>query len=779
MEILRLENLSKYYTSQSSVVMGLTNINLSFSTGEFVAITGESGSGKSTLAHTIGGILPYESGEMYINGKPTSHYDDSDRERYRRDEIGFISQNYGILEGNTVLENILCTLRFCSIEGEEAEKTAFEVLREVDLLDFRSRRAGKLSSGQKQRLSIARALAKPSKILIADEPTGNLDRENSEKVIELLKRASRDRLVLLITHEFEEAKDAATRKLVIQDGSVVSDIKLREPKEDAASASPAKKEGRKKENVKLTLYTTSLSLRAHPIFSATICLLLAFTSFIVFAFLGTFTVALDDSDTKIYTPDAFYNGDPERIVLMRSDGADFTEEDYNKILSARYTDSIERWGYVNDLNYYYVPGEDYAHFSSEKNDTAIYPESTPDGPLQNLSGLRPDRLNFDPYKFEVVASVEIMDTKKFVRTLPYTGKDIVTSGRACEGAYEVVSADPRLKVGDRVLIYVRNLAEWNKYLYISLVFDVVGETSFGEGLYFSDTFASILSNSTKYYKGYPYKMLNESIILAPYAEGQLGLEGVTLNEGEVCISEDFAEKRGVGKNFNVKLYNDEMKFYDVRIAHLAGTEYSKTVFINENDFARLHDFAPSDQISLYIKDYAYLDRVTDALGEMGYLTISPFRSGSTYTDPTLAQERQTTLYICLGALLVAVLLQLILLRAIFSSIFGYFKLMCDIGLTSKTVYSSLALMLAIYTVIGEIIGAGIILLLNYLRVEQIVGIFKYFELSGIILLFAVHIISVIAASALVIHSAKKAVFNNAKHTPPDLDINETEDSAIC
>ena len=196
MSVLKLENLSKYYTSKSSVVMGLTNINLSFDIGEFVAVTGESGSGKSTLAHVLGGILPYESGELYINGEPTSHYDGADLECYRRDTVGFISQSYGILAGNTVLDNVISTLRLCGLEKEEALSRAEEILEEVELSAFRSRRAAKLSSGQKLRLSIARALAKPSKIIIADEPTGNLDRENSDKVVSLLKRASRDKLVI-------------------------------------------------------------------------------------------------------------------------------------------------------------------------------------------------------------------------------------------------------------------------------------------------------------------------------------------------------------------------------------------------------------------------------------------------------------------------------------------------------------------------------------------------------------------------------------------------------
>ncbi len=773
MEILRLENLSKYYTSQTSVVMGLTNINLSFHIGEFVAITGESGSGKSTLAHVIGGILPYESGEMHINGRPTSHYDDFDREKYRRDEIGFISQSYGILEGNTVLENILCTLRFCSISGKEAKSIAENVLKQVDLYDLKSRRAGKLSSGQKQRLSIARALAKPSKIIIADEPTGNLDRENSEKVISLLKDASKDRLVLLITHEFEEAKDAATRKLVIADGNIASDISLRETAAVTSEKNEKKPSARKKVKASnLVPYTTAITLKAHPIFSATVCILLALTSFIVFAFLGTFVVALDDSDTKIYTPDAFFNGDPERIVVMKPGGEPFTEEDYQRIISVRYAEGIERWGYVNDINYHYVPGEDYIHFSSEKiND----PEFDPNDPMPDIviSG-NDDRLTFDPDKFEVVESVTFTDKNKYIRTLPYTADDIITVGRAPTGAYEVVTADKRLKTGDRVLVYVRNLAQWSSTVYIPLIFDVVGETRHGEGLYFSDTFASVLFNSTSYYEGLPIMLHMENVMLAPFSNGQLNMKDVELEEGQICINEDFAEKYHLRVNENCILYNDVMR-KTVTTAHLTDDGFSRLVFLHPSDFEALHDFTNSDQISVYVKDYAYIDRVLDQLGDMDYLTLSPFRTGKTHSDPTLAAERLTTLYVCLGALVVGMVLQLILLRAIFSSIFGYFKLMSDVGLTSKTVYAVLALLMVIYTVIGEVIGAGSIAFLNYLRIDKIESIIKCFEPATLLLLFAAHIISVIFATLFLIRSARKSIFNNTKQISPDLDLDGKED----
>ena len=225
--VLSLENLSKYYTSTGNVVVGLSNVTLRFQRGEFVAITGESGSGKSTLSNVIGGILGYESGEMLLEGKPTSHYDSSDWERYRRDHISYISQDYGILPGATVMSNMVSALRLAGVEKAAAKAQAQKILEQMELWDLRNRRASKLSSGQKQRLSIGRALAKPSPVLIADEPTGNLDPENSAKVISLLKQAAKSRLVLLVTHEFEEVKDHVTRHIRLQDGCVVVDAVLR------------------------------------------------------------------------------------------------------------------------------------------------------------------------------------------------------------------------------------------------------------------------------------------------------------------------------------------------------------------------------------------------------------------------------------------------------------------------------------------------------------------------------------------------------------------------
>lgn len=227
--LLRLENVSKYYVNGKNVVVGLQQVSLTFQRGEFVAVTGESGSGKSTLGRILAGILPYESGQMYVNSGPTSHFDTEDWESYRRKQVAFISQDYGILPGVTVWDHVLSALRMSGISPELWEEKGRQILETVELWDLRRRRGGKLSSGQKQRLAIARAMAKPSSILIADEPTENLDRENSQKVLQLLALAAKERLVILITHEFSEAEPYVTRHISLHDGRVSTNTALRDP----------------------------------------------------------------------------------------------------------------------------------------------------------------------------------------------------------------------------------------------------------------------------------------------------------------------------------------------------------------------------------------------------------------------------------------------------------------------------------------------------------------------------------------------------------------------
>ena len=221
---IKLQNISKYYYSETAVTQALQGINLEFRMGEFVAITGESGSGKSTLLRIISGMDTFDDGELYVDGQPTFQYDEDDWEEYRRTKIGFVFQDYSLIGHYTAKENIVSALLIMGVPEKEAGDKAIHYLERVGLSAQRDQRASKLSSGQKQRLSIARALAKDTDIIVADEPTGNLDSETGAQIVKLLRDLSQDHLVIMVTHNYEQVEKYVTRKVRLHDGSLILDV---------------------------------------------------------------------------------------------------------------------------------------------------------------------------------------------------------------------------------------------------------------------------------------------------------------------------------------------------------------------------------------------------------------------------------------------------------------------------------------------------------------------------------------------------------------------------
>ncbi|MBO4384511.1 MAG: ABC transporter ATP-binding protein [Clostridia bacterium] len=505
MTALQLKNISKYYASQTAVVMGLSNVSLSFSTGEFVAITGENGSGKSTLANVIGGMLPYEGGELYVMGQPTSHYNAADWERYRRDMIGFISQDYGILPGNTVFENVESALVLSGCERSLAKEKTRDILKKVELSDYSRRRASKLSSGQKQRLAIARALAKPSKILIADEPTGNLDRENSDKVIRLLKEASRDRLVILITHEFSEAKDLVTRHVVLSEGKVVQDTEVAEPSAAPEEEERPKKAAKRDQGKNLAPYIARLTAKARPVFFFLTAMILLITCVASFIFVGNFIVATDDVPSRVYDNKAFRNGDPTRLVIAKDVTDSFTDEEIALIRQQKYISSVEKYGYIADVNYYYREDIHYRKYSSAEYEEGYDPI-------------------FNPDAFSYTVKIEFLgNDPKYMSSVSRAGE--LTAGRMAEDFYEVLSSDPDYTTGMKVRVFVRNRMHWGISQYIGLDFTVVGETTGERGLYFSESLC---------------KMLNNSVLAAIYNQGGTFFSGGDLGRYPI-VPYDYAQ----------------------------------------------------------------------------------------------------------------------------------------------------------------------------------------------------------------------------------------------
>lgn len=217
--MLRLENISKNYGN----VQALKNVSLCFRKNEFVCILGPSGCGKTTTLNIIGGLDHYSSGDLYINGVSTKNYKDHDWDVYRNHRIGFIFQSYNLIPHQTILENVELALTIAGVSKEERVKKSKEALDKVGLKDLYNKKPNQLSGGQCQRVAIARALVNEPDILLADEPTGALDSVTSIQIMDLVKEISKEKLVVMVTHNPDLAKEYSTRIIELLDGEVTSD----------------------------------------------------------------------------------------------------------------------------------------------------------------------------------------------------------------------------------------------------------------------------------------------------------------------------------------------------------------------------------------------------------------------------------------------------------------------------------------------------------------------------------------------------------------------------
>lgn len=268
--MLELNDIKKDYVTGSTTVSALKGINLRFRDCEFVSILGQSGCGKTTMLNIIGGLDKYTSGDLKINGVSTKNYKDRDWDFYRNNSIGFVFQSYNLIPHQTVLSNVELALTLSGVSKAERKKRAIEALEKVGLGEQIHKKPNQMSGGQMQRVAIARALVNNPDILLADEPTGALDTETSIQIMELLKEISKDRLIIMVTHNPELAKNYSTRIVKLLDGVITddsdpytledmeADIRAKEAAKVKASEKKNKKSG-KKQKTSMSFFT-ALSL---------------------------------------------------------------------------------------------------------------------------------------------------------------------------------------------------------------------------------------------------------------------------------------------------------------------------------------------------------------------------------------------------------------------------------------------------------------------------------------------------------------------------------------
>ena len=605
--MLKLKNVSKYYSSNDVVALGLRKVNLEFNRGEFIAVTGESGSGKSTLLNILSGLDTYEDGEMYVEGEETSYFSVEDWENYRKKYIGFVFQSYNIIDSYSVLENVMLALTIQGYKKDERKSRALELIDRVGLTSHVHHKASKLSGGQKQRCVIARALAKDCPIIVADEPTGNLDSESSEKIIELLKEISEDKLVIVVTHNYDEIKNHATRKIRLFDGEVVEDKKIKKYKK-------VEKENTIKPYKMSIIDLTKIALKnlyrtpKKSIFTLIISLFIVATFALSY---GSYSTSMQNN---AYSWNRYFNNLHEsRIIVTKKDSTEFTDAEMTAIKNID--------GVISTLDYDFLLDQDiYAMIDHE---WGTYPSY-----YKLMSGEVLDK--FDLAKGRAPeADDEIVITK----TSDHEIGDVIKVGYSqWEDEYYNDSTYENKEY--EIVGFANANASGDSYVYMHEDFFkdqlVINEVLANFTQYFLTYNDAIISNE----KGRDFIIDNDVPDNEVHVFGRnylLTLLGSTLDVDVMDIianiDGDISEYQDVFKDFDFKLTSKtsfETESIDISITGIFTENNSGgSMKLNQNTYDLLNN-EKSYQITALIQDTYDSDGVVKALNELGYNVVYPF-----------------------------------------------------------------------------------------------------------------------------------------------------------
>lgn len=742
---IRLEGISKSYYAKTAVTQALRKINLTFRMGEFVAITGESGSGKSTLLNIIGGMDTFDDGEMYVDGQPTFQYDEEDWEEYRRNKIGYVFQDYSLIGHYTVLDNMMSGLLIMGVPKEEAKNTARHYLKLVGLEEYELHKATELSSGQKQRLSIARALAKNTGIIVADEPTGNLDSETGEQIIALLKELSKDRLVIMVTHNYEQAASYVTRKIRIHEGEVVVDVLVNEGEdvnvaeqqnsivveeneaeaqeasvEDVSKEESASQRKKKKdflEQFKIAWYFARKNVATQLGRATLFTIFLTIIAIASFLLLGELLVYEDDITTKIYSNKAFYQQDDTRLVVKKADGSLLTEADFEKIKNLAYVVDVDSCDYANDINYYVNEDEDYEYLYS-----------------------------FQWGSREPIKTLKFISDKKFMKSIDCITEDDLAYGRLPESRNEIViydTDDSLLNRTKQMFFKANNI--WDSGEYYDAKLKIVGilkeET---EQIYFSRELCQMLSmdiDSDLYRIVYAYDYRKMDYAQKPEMVLVIADD---LKGNQVRVSKDIEEGVTGEILFRFWEYDEDGEVSDEYIEDTV--EVLKKTNSHSRDFLEVsQEFydkyyqAENKQASVYIASYAKTDEVMAALERLGYDSISTIRVSTTDYDELLVFDRLKVMGICAGGLLALVLAEILILRSLMKIRVKDYFVMKFIGMKMQMIRKISYLEIGVYVLAAMGITVALMWVLNFAGIPLVAEMMWYYELKGYVAFVAYNI----------------------------------------
>lgn len=703
--MLKLENVSKIYYTNGIVATGISKVNLELNIGEFVVITGESGSGKSTLLNVISGIDSYEEGEMYINGKETSHYTEKDFEEYRKKYIANIFQSFNLINSYTVYQNVELVLLLNGYKRRQIKKKVLDIIDKVGLTKFKNTKVSKLSGGQKQRVAIARAIVKDTPIIVADEPTGNLDTKSAYEIIELLKNVAKDKLVVIVTHNIEQVEKYATRIIKMHDGRMIQNTEIKNINEDSKITQASGKNITIPNQYRLGIRNT------FNIFSKFILLFIVFT-FMSVAFLSEYSafklVEHSTEENNGYSAN-LRDISKERILINKQNREPFTEDDYSKIkqlsnidyiveddisLDTEFilrNDTLNTYGYIKDINNF--KGNLDIGRMPENDDEIILKANKDD---YTITQMLDETLNSE---FSLQKSYREGDTIKTVKI-----------------------------VG---IQYNENNTIYDRTFYVS-------------------------NEVKKVVRSYVHNQYSDMKTLLNDKYVQYNIEtSENVEPGTAIVNDDlkyqFKNNKIINQNINISVsniyYEDNIDltitktFTKSNLKKLTGyTDYSyyqNAIIINPDDYNSLYD-KPSYQSSVYVKDASIIDQTMSELENLG---LKPKKA----TDFKVEYENESQIVkifkvvVTIFVIIVVFFISYLIISIILKSRNIYYTTLRMLGATSKSTRKILNIELFINSTLSYlmVLTFGYLVKHDIIKIEFIANLIKYITLNECILMYLI------------------------------------------
>lgn len=731
--MLKLENVSKFYYNKGIIASGFTKVNLELKIGEFVAITGESGSGKSTLLNVISGLDSYEEGEMYIDGKETSHYSEKDFEDYRRKYIANIFQSFNLINSYTVYQNVELVLLLNGYKKHKVKKKILDIIDKVGLTKFKNTKVSKLSGGQKQRVAIARAMVKDTPIIVADEPTGNLDSESAKEVIEILKKVAKDKLVVVVTHNIEQVENVATRIIKMHDGRIIQNTEIkRTPKEPEIVESQYN-------NISIV---NKYRLGIRNTFNILPKFLLLFAVFFfmsaaVLTEYGSFQMSEEEITDEGYSI-VFSDLSENRVLINKKDRKPFTNEEYAQIKQLSNVDYLVEDDVFID-----------AMSTISRDDMSIY------GTMLDIENFRGnvDFGRMPENENEIVVGMRsdhYYVTDRMNEVLNKTFSVLKSQG---------MNAWSNEKVMDLTVVGIQtydDVRSYNSKIYVS-----------------KNVLNKLRSNVNKNYSDMKV-MLNDKYVQYSVEPNENVERGTAIVDDEM----KYEYKNNKIKDLPVNIYLNNI-YYNEELNLTITKTYTKnnfkrtlglenydsnryTIFINNEDYDSLYN-KPSYQSSVYVKDIKKTDETLEQLEALGLnpkkVTDFKMNQGEVYKRIIKIIKVVVTIVLIMVLFFISYLIIKIILKSrnvyyttlrMLGATYKNVRRILDIELFINSTLSYAVLMIFIYLVKADVIG------LNYIsKISNFLSAREY---------ILMYLILIVISRLISMKFAKKLFKNTAINT---------------